>query len=43
MTVLYKADPERGREWKGVFADRAPDLCFRIWPEVGDPAAMGCC
>ena len=40
MTVLYKADPERGREWKNIFADRAPDLPFRIWPEIGDPAAI---
>lgn len=38
MTILYKADAERGREWQRIFAARAPDLPFRIWPDIGDPA-----
>ena len=37
---LYKADPVRGRKWAEVFAQRAPDLDFRIWPEIGDPAQV---
>ena len=40
MTFLYKADPERGAEWQGLFAARAPDLPFRIWPDIGDPLAV---
>src|SRR5580765_7369411 len=39
-TFLYKSDPERGRRWAEVFAHRAPELSFRIWPDVGDPAAV---
>ncbi|AEI77087.1 D-3-phosphoglycerate dehydrogenase SerA [Cupriavidus necator N-1] len=36
-TFLYKADPVRGRDWAKVFAREAPDIDFRIWPEIGDP------
>lgn len=35
VSVLYKADPVRGRIWAQVFAERAPDLGFHIWPECG--------
>lgn len=34
---LYKADPERGRQWAEVFRQEAPEFDFRIWPETGDP------
>lgn len=40
MTLLYKADPERGRQWAQRFAHKAPEIPFRIWPETGDPAAV---
>ena len=40
MSILYRADPERGREWQALFAEQAPDLPLRIWPEIGDPAAV---
>ncbi|HXG28916.1 MAG TPA: glyoxylate/hydroxypyruvate reductase A [Nevskiales bacterium] len=40
MAFLYKADPERGAEWARLFAERAPDLPFRIWPDIGDPAEV---
>ena len=40
MTILYKADPERGLIWQAIFAERAPDLPFRIWPDIGDPEAV---
>lgn len=36
MSVLYKADPERGRIWSKVFAERAPAMRFDVWPQVGD-------
>ena len=36
MTLLYRADPERGREWQAYFAVQAPDIDFRIWPDIGD-------
>lgn len=38
MTVLYKANMERGAEWARFFAERAPDVPFRLWPDIGDPA-----
>lgn len=37
MSVLYKADPIRGRIWAQVIAEQAPDVEFYIWPEQGDP------
>ncbi|WP_375159013.1 2-hydroxyacid dehydrogenase [Bradyrhizobium sp. RDT46] len=40
MTVLYKANMERGAEWARLFAERAPRLPFRLWPDIGDPAAV---
>ena len=40
MTVLYKSDPVRGAIWAERFAELAPDIAFRVWPEIGDPAAI---
>lgn len=38
MTVLYKANMVRGAEWARIFAERAPDMPFRLWPDIGNPA-----
>ena len=38
MTVLYKSEPVRGAIWAQRFAERAPEIAFRIWPDIGDPA-----
>lgn len=40
MAFLYKSVAERGEYWKSVFALREPDLPFRIWPDIGDPAEV---
>ena len=40
MTFLYKAEPERGAEWAELFARKAPDVPFRIWPDIGDPRSV---
>lgn len=40
MTLLYKADPERGKQWAQLFARKAPEIPFRLWPDTGDPAAV---
>ncbi|HEX2010842.1 MAG TPA: glyoxylate/hydroxypyruvate reductase A [Roseateles sp.] len=41
MRFVYKADPVRGRVWAEIFAREAPQLDFRIWPDIGDdPAAV---
>jgi glyoxylate/hydroxypyruvate reductase A len=37
---LYKSDAARGRVWAEVFAQQAPHIDFRIWPDVGDPAEV---
>ena len=40
MTLLYSADPERGREWRALFEALAPDVPVQIWPDIGDPQAV---
>ncbi len=40
MTILYKSDPARGETWARLHRERAPDIPFRIWPDVGDPDAV---
>ena len=40
MSVLYKSDIARGRIWARIFAEEAPDIEFRVWPETGDLAAV---
>ena len=40
MTVLYKANMVRGAEWARFFAERAPEVPFRLWPDIGDPAEV---
>src|SRR5690242_8670823 len=36
MTFVYKADPKRAAVWAQQFERHAPQLPFRIWPDVGD-------
>ncbi|BBK44906.1 glyoxylate/hydroxypyruvate reductase A [Allostella vacuolata] len=40
MTIVFKSDPVRGREWAALLAEHAPELEFRMWPDIGDPAAV---
>lgn len=35
---VYKADPQRGRQWAEIFGREAPEIDFRLWTEVGDGA-----
>lgn len=35
---VYKADPQRGGQWAEVFAREAPDIEFRLWPDVENVA-----
>ncbi|EJL01512.1 MULTISPECIES: glyoxylate/hydroxypyruvate reductase A [Pseudomonas] len=37
MALLYKADPVRGELWRRLFAEHAPDIEWRAWPDIGDP------
>jgi glyoxylate/hydroxypyruvate reductase A len=38
MCVLYRSDAPRAQAWASYFADRAPDLDFRVWPDAGNLA-----
>lgn len=40
MTLLYKADPVRGAEWKSLLAQKAPDLPVHIWPDTGNESEV---
>ncbi len=40
MSFLYKADPVRGAQWAQLFAERAPEIDFHIWPSTGDPSRV---
>lgn len=40
MAIVFKSDPMRGAEWKAILAERAPDLPFTIWPDLGDAARV---
>ena len=37
MVFVYKADPVRGAEWARLFAAKAPEISFHIWPDIGPP------
>jgi glyoxylate/hydroxypyruvate reductase A len=36
MSILYRSDAPRAAAWAKYFAEHAPDLEFRIWPDAGD-------
>jgi glyoxylate/hydroxypyruvate reductase A len=33
---VYKADGQRGRLWAEIFRHEAPEIDFRLWPEIGN-------
>jgi glyoxylate/hydroxypyruvate reductase A len=35
MSILYRSDAARGAAWARYFAENAPDLDFRVWPDAG--------
>lgn len=36
MSILYRSDEPRAAAWASYFAEHAPDLDFRVWPDAGD-------
>jgi glyoxylate/hydroxypyruvate reductase A len=40
MALLYKSDPVRGQRWQALFAEHAPDIEWRAWPDIGNPAEI---
>ncbi len=35
MSILYRSDAPRAAAWASYFAEHAPDLDFRVWPDAG--------
>jgi glyoxylate/hydroxypyruvate reductase A len=40
MAILYRSDKARGAAWSRFFAENAPDLDFRVWPDAGNLAEI---
>jgi glyoxylate/hydroxypyruvate reductase len=40
MTFVLKTDAQRAFEWSRHFAESAPEIAFRLWPDIGDPAQV---
>lgn len=36
MSIIYRSDVKRGRAWAKFYAEKAPDLDFHVWPDVGN-------
>jgi glyoxylate/hydroxypyruvate reductase A len=36
MSILYRSDAPRAAAWARYFAEYAPDLDFRVWPDAGN-------
>lgn len=36
MSILYRSDAPRAAAWANYFAEHAPDLDFRVWPDAGN-------
>jgi len=41
-TILMKSDAARAALWKQIFNERAPEIDFRTWPEIGDADDVTC-
>ena len=40
MALLFSSPDDPAEAWRAELQARIPDLDVRIWPEVGDPAAI---
>lgn len=40
MCILYMADPAAAGEWRDYLSTLAPELEFRQWPDIGNPAEV---
>lgn len=40
MSILYRSDAARAAAWARYFAEHAPDLDFRVWPDAGELAEV---
>lgn len=37
-TLLFYSESDRADWWQEMMAEHLPDVTFRVWPDVGDPA-----
>ncbi|WP_067734227.1 2-hydroxyacid dehydrogenase [Novosphingobium naphthalenivorans] len=42
MNILYHGTLDRGETWQHLCAERLPEVDFRCWPDIGDPAEVRC-
>ncbi|QHC36801.1 glyoxylate/hydroxypyruvate reductase A [Komagataeibacter xylinus] len=40
MSFVIKSTAERAQVWQQQFARHLPDIPFRVWPDIGDPAEV---
>lgn len=40
MALLFKSDTDRADIWQDAITKLMPELDFRVWPEIGDPAEI---
>ncbi|WP_308720263.1 glyoxylate/hydroxypyruvate reductase A [Komagataeibacter xylinus] len=40
MSMVLKSTAERAEVWGRLFAQYLPDVPFRVWPDIGDPAEV---
>ncbi|VVO56900.1 Glyoxylate/hydroxypyruvate reductase A [Pseudomonas fluorescens] len=40
MCILYMADPADAQKWRDCLSTLAPELEFRQWPDIGNPAEV---
>ncbi|CAH0211554.1 Glyoxylate/hydroxypyruvate reductase A [Pseudomonas sp. Bi123] len=40
MSILYMADPADAEKWRDSLSTLAPELEFRQWPDIGNPAEV---
>ena len=38
MAILFFSEVDDPDEWRDAFAAQCPDMSFRVWPDIGDPA-----
>ena len=40
MALLFYSPDEDAQAWRRALLRRLPDLDYRVWPDVGDPAEI---
>ena len=40
MALLFYSQDDDAEAWRRQLLERLPDLEYRVWPDVGDPAEV---